>query len=147
MEIPSNSPLWLKTAVGEIGVKEAVGGKHNPQILAYHKATSLRAESDETPWCAAFVNWCLAQCNVKGTNMANARSFLGWGKSLETPKAGCIVVFSSSRGPRSGHVGFYVGENPNGTVRVLGGNQGDQVSVASYPAEKVLAYRWPEGMQ
>lgn len=141
------TPAWLKIATTQIGIKEAPGaGKHNPQILEYHKATSLKAGDDKTPWCAAFVNWCLAKCEVKGTNMANARSFLGWGKSLKTPKYGCIVVFSSSRGPRSGHVGFYVGETASGMLRVLGGNQNDQVSVANYPAEKVLSYRWPENL-
>ena len=30
------------------------------------------------------------------------------------------------------------------TIRVLGGNQGDKVSIENFPKSQVLGYRWPE---
>jgi hypothetical protein len=39
-----------------------------------------------------------------------------------------------------GHVGFYVGTE-GGNLRKLGGNQGDNVSIVSYPADRVIGRR------
>jgi len=61
------------------------------------------------------------------------------------PTIGCVVVFW--RGKRDGwhsHVGFYAGCAKNGDILVLGGNQGDGVSIRPYPADRLLGYRWPE---
>jgi hypothetical protein len=41
-------------------------------------------------------------------------------------------VLSSSRGPTTGHVGLYLGETAT-HVQMLGGNQGDAVSIATVP--------------
>lgn len=126
-------------AKAEIGVKEVKGGE-NPRILEYHDCTSLDACEDETPWCSAFVNWCCKQAGIEGTGLANARSWLKWGKPLDKPVEGCIVVFKRPPNPASGHVGFYVRELGN-MVRVLGGNQGDQVKESWFHGCDVLGYR------
>lgn len=42
-----------------------------------------------------------------------------------------------------GHVGFYAGKAANGNILVLGGNQGNKVSVQEYPTARVLGYRKP----
>ncbi len=55
---------------------------------------------------------------------------------------GCVVVFERAGG---GHVGLVVGETAGGRLLVLGGNQGDAVSVAAFQRERVVAYRWPPG--
>ena len=49
--------------------------------------------------------------------------------------------------PPSGHVGFVAKVNANGTVNLLGGNQGDAVSIAknAYKVSDALAFRWPVG--
>lgn len=95
-----------------------------------------------TAWCAAFVNATLKQAGVEGTGKLNARSYLDWGQSVDTPQSGDVAVFS--RGDPNGwegHVGFFEGYNPDGTIRVLGGNQGDAVSVASYSPDRLLGFR------
>lgn len=124
-----------------VGVKEIRGaGLHNARILEYHGATGLGASDDETPWCSSFVNWCLRTAQVVGTNSASARSFMLWGKRA-LPKPGCIaVLWRGHRDSSSGHVGFYLG-GADGRVFLLGGNQGDAVSVAPFPASRVLDYR------
>lgn len=140
------NPEWIDVALLELGVSEWVGAAHNPRILEYHAETALHARDDETPWCASFVNWTLKQCGIAGTKSASARSFLRWGEVLKQPQYGCIVVFSSSRGPAAGHVGFFLSER-GGKIRVLGGNQGGSVGIAEYSAERVIGYRWPEGAE
>ncbi|WP_226573946.1 C40 family peptidase [Acuticoccus sediminis] len=50
------------------------------------------------------------------------------------------------RGKRDGwqgHGGFDAGRAKNGDILVLGGNQGDAVSIRPYSANQLLGYRWP----
>ena len=93
------------------------------------------------PWCAAFVNRVLELSGLEGTDSLMARSFLGFGQAVKRPRVGDIVVLTRGSNPRSGHVGFYVGEGVQGRIRVLGGNQRHQVSIAEYPRAQVLGYR------
>lgn len=142
-----NDPEWLKTAYSEIGTKEIRGVDHHPRILDYHACTGLGATDDETPWCASFVCWVLAQSKIASTRSASSLSYLRWGRELKAPVRGCVVVFErvDSEGrviPNRGHVGFWVGERGNLTC-VLGGNQRNQVGVNLYPTARVIGYRWP----
>jgi hypothetical protein len=77
-----------------------------------------------------------------------ARSFLDWGAPVDTPQQGDIAVFSRGDpdGPY-GHVGFFAGYNPDGTIRVLGGNQGAEgaVSIANYDPSRLLGFRRAPG--
>jgi uncharacterized protein (TIGR02594 family) len=138
----SPDPLWLDIAENEIGIKEAPGDADNPRILEYAQATSLGAREDAVPWCSAFVNWCMKEANVPRTNSAAARSWLNWGQELVNPRTGCVVVLKRGDNPVQGHVAFYVGEG-TGQIRLLGGNQSDQVKVSQFPKSMVLGYRWP----
>ena len=137
-------PRWLLVAMDELaqGVAEVLGERHNARILEYHRHTSLGAADDETPWCASFVNWCLAQCWIKGTNSARARSFETWGQ-MSGPDVGAVaVLWRGSPGAATGHVGFLLGHG-SGRVILLGGNQGNAVSVTTYPEDRVVCYRRP----
>ena len=147
-------PLWYDIALREIGVAEVSGAGANPRIVEYLSATPLAhgGKSDETPWCASFVNWCLVQAQVKGTRSAAARSFLKWGAPRD-PRPGAIVVIRHLVGSTpitaSGfHVGFYVSGSKT-SIRLLGGNQGNAVKESEFPLTKwnVLAVRWPVGEQ
>lgn len=133
---------WLRIAYGEIGVLEYAGEKNNPRIVEYHQATTYRAKDDETPWCSAFVNWCMRQVGIKGSGEANARSWLTWGRKIDAPVHGCIVVLKRGTSPTSGHVGFYI-ETHGENVVVLGGNQSNTVKLSNYPGADVLGYRLP----
>ncbi len=138
----SSKPLHLLAAEKEIGVHEVKGSQHNQRIVAYHQATTLAASDDETPWCAAFVNWCLEVTGQRGTRSATARSFLKWGDEIELTdaKPGDVAVFSRGNSPWQGHVAFFL-QQSNGRLEVLGGNQGDAVTVATYPKAKLLGVR------
>jgi uncharacterized protein (TIGR02594 family) len=134
---------WYGIARAEMGVKEKPGSGNNPRVVEYLNSTDLDSDSagsDETPWCSAFVNWCVEKSDNEGTNSAWARSWLDWGKRTDEPSTGCIVVFS--RGTNSGHVAFYLSKDDD-SIRVLGGNQSDQVCEANYPKSRLLGYRIP----
>ena len=137
-------PLWLEIAFTELEnrVQEKDGPSSHPRIAQYLHRVGM-AENDEIPWCAAFVNWCLDEAGPRGTGKANARSYLAWGD--ESPRrVGAIVVLT--RGVPSGwegHVGFLLDWN-DWTLTLLGGNQSNRVSIASYPASRLLGFRWPK---
>ncbi len=136
----------FEIAKGEIGVKEIAGVKANIRIKEYHFTTTLKAESDEIPWCSSFVNWCIIQAGGKGTNFAWARSWLAWGKKIDKPVAGDIVIFSRGSNINQGHVGF-LASKPKAYlpyVLVLGGNQNNAVNVSRYLKWNVLGYRRAE---
>ena len=104
----------------------------------------MKVDPVRIPWCAAFANAVLNKAGYQGTGSLLARSFLGYGIPTTYPREGDIAVFSRGKNSSAGHVGFYVGEETvDGVkyIKVLGGNQNKEVSVAYYPANKLLGYR------
>ncbi len=139
---------WFEKAIEEYNkhIKEVEGSGDNPRIVEYLQSTDLggaAARNDETPWCSAFVNWCVEQSGNKGTDSAWARSWLEWGKELNVPIKGCIVVFKRPPSPSSGHVAFFVSQTDT-HIKTLGGNQGNSVSIAEYSLDRVISYRIPK---
>ncbi len=136
---------WMDIAMAELGVKEVNGKGHNPRILEYLQSTTIGswgAGRDETAWCSAFVNWVMEEAGIEGTNSAMARSWLNWGRKIDEPVVGCIVVLKRGTG-NSGHVAFCADEPGNAFVYLLGGNQSDSVCVQYYKLKDVLGYRLP----
>jgi len=149
-ELDGNDPPWLRLAELELqaGVAEVDGPRSNARIDQYHAATHggpAAQDADSVPWCSSFVCWCFEQSGVASTRFKAARSWLQWGRKLDTPQLGCVVVlWRESPKLAKGHVGLYVGEDRGGErVLLLGGNQGNRVSVRPYRADRVLGYRWP----
>jgi uncharacterized protein (TIGR02594 family) len=135
-------PNYIVIAEKEMGVKEVPGKGSNPRILEYHKATKLGATDDAIAWCSSFVNWVLMKAGYQRTYSAAARSWLGAGEVLKKFEPNCIVVLKRGKSAWQGHVGFGI-EQKGGYVTLLGGNQGDKVSLAKFPVEAVLGYRRP----
>ena len=143
---PSDLP-WFRIAQQELrrGVHEIAGGRHNARIIDYHASTTLRATSDETAWCSSFVNWCVQRAGWPGTRSAMARSWLNWrsGISINHPRRGAIaILWRESPSSSKGHVAF-VHRSDGSRIQLLGGNQGDAVSIRSYRTSRILGYRWP----
>ena len=132
----------FKRALGEYGITEIVGGKHNPEILKYFKEIGHEwVKDDETSWCAAFVNWCAKMEGYEYTGKLNARSFLDIGEKVEIPQMGDIVIFwRNQKDSWQGHVALYVKQDRD-NIWVLGGNQSNKVGVNAYPKSQLLGYR------
>ena len=95
--------------------------------------------ADSTAWCAVFVGAILKRANCTYKKTASSQAYAGHGisiatgNSLDNAKRGDIIVFYR-KGTSSGlgHVGFYTGTHTATTVDVLGGNQGDDLTVRTY---------------
>lgn len=142
------SPKWLDHARLHIGTREKAGKGSNPQIMEFFRTVGYPGIEDdsETSWCAAFVGAMLHSCGYPlppHPSRLLARSYLTYGRKLEAPEPGCIVVFwRGSPNSWQGHVGFYMGEEDD-YVLVLGGNQSNAVNISKYKKSQVLGYRWP----
>lgn len=141
-------PAWIAIARKYIGLREIKGAEHHPQILKWWKDTGAAwFADDETPWCGAFVGGVLAEAGLpvlpKGAG-AGAQAWLDLPVALVAPAVGAVVVFWRDKPTsRNGHVGFIVGKDQRGNLMVLGGNQGDEVSVKPFSTDRVKGYRWP----
>lgn len=130
---------WMIPARDLVGTRELPGAKHNKVILGFLRAMRnigrWGKSRDETPWCAAFVHHCLKEVGVEGTGHALASSYKTWGRPAKFEQGAIIVIKKKQRGgdestgSRAGyHVGFLIRVTKHSYV-ILGGNQGDAVSV------------------
>lgn len=137
------APRHLLKAVELYGVTETVGSIHNPVIMGWARELGLQNvyTSDEIPWCALYVAVVIhrAQRPVVDSPLW-ALSWRNFGVNVEVPMLGDILTFTRPKG--GGHVGFYVGED-NGYYHVLGGNQGNKVSVTRIAKSRLVEARRP----
>jgi len=132
----------IEAASAYLGLREENAEEAKVLSEFFKQAVGINLNPAKTAWCAAFVDAVLKTTGSEGTGKLNARSYLDWGVPVTTPKVGDVVVFS--RGDPNGwqgHVGFYMGTNPDGSIKVLGGNQSNSVSISDYDAKRLLGYR------
>lgn len=121
--------------------------QYNPLIIEFFNATSTQplapgAGGDSTPWCAAFVNWCIVRAQSTGggprvfgadelanaTRSASSGSFRCWQDEVSEPQYGDIIVWGTEPIARgcahgAGHVAFYTESADADHWMTLGGNQ------------------------
>lgn len=143
-------PKWLQVARAYLGQAEVPGKASNPWIVNLWLRLGgswlwqkLGADDSASPWCGTFVAACLDEVGLpRPAHWYRARAWLDYGVRMLEPAYGGIVVFERKGG---GHVGFVVGLDEHGNLMVLGGNQGDMVSIRPFDPARVLGYRWPPG--
>lgn len=132
-----------ETALSQWGESEEPGAAVNPAIGRYLANAGLPA-NDEIAWCSAFLYWCAVTAGVEhppGTKAAAAKSWLDCGRSIVLPATGDVVILRREGAPDwAGHVGIYL-RTAGDKVWVLGGNQGNAVSIAAFRASSVIGYR------
>ena len=151
MQQDQQRAAWVAVARDLIGVHEGIGPAVNPVIIDWARQEGGWVErfyqDDEIPWCGLFVGHCLQSAGIEGPkNPLSALAWADWGQALALDHlcVGAVLVFKRTGG---GHVGFYVGEDPDGqALHVLGGNQADQVSVTRIQRARLFAARWPAGL-
>lgn len=142
-------PQQMITARDYLGMNETDQRDTLQKFLAEGGAN---IDPSKTAWCAAFVNATLAKAGNGGTGSNMARSFLNWGQAVQQPQVGDVVVLERGK-PPFGHVGFFAGFAPDGSIQILGGNQGGAsqggggVTVSNFPASRVLGYRRADGSE
>jgi uncharacterized protein (TIGR02594 family) len=141
----------FKIAQRFVGVKEGPGAMNEPLVLAMLRLDARWVEDDQTAWCSAFVNFVCFLLELPRSRSLAARSWLTVGASIPLTDArpGFDVVVlkrgtGSQPGPdvlaAPGHVAFYAGQDA-ANVLLLGGNQGDAVSIARFPKARILGIR------
>jgi len=142
IKVSASDPPWLAVALGEIGVREIAGPKHNPRIIEYHACTDLRATDDETPWCSSQENWVFQQVGIAGTGSAQARSWEKWGDETK-PRRGAVVVLKRGTKEWQGHVGTLLSWGDD-YVELVSGNIDNGTRISRFPRSDVISMRWPK---
>lgn len=131
-------------------IKEIPGDHDHPFIQWCFSLCGMDPEThDEVAWCSAFAQHPAFELELPRSGSARARSWLNVGERvplLEARVGYDLVVLQRGAGPQPGpevidapgHVGYFAGRK-EGLVMVLGGNQGDRVSVATFTPWNVLA--------
>jgi uncharacterized protein (TIGR02594 family) len=134
-------PKMLQIALDLHGLTETPGSKNNKVILDMAKKLKIDYKADSIPWCGLFMayvaseagydypNWPLAALNWKTFGMY----------SDQAPELGDILVFQREGG---GHVGLYIAEDDR-YYYVLGGNQGNMVSITAIDKKRLVRARRP----
>lgn len=144
-----------------VGVKETPGPAATPFVLGMLRLDGMAIADDATAWCSAFINFIAWLLRLPRSKSLAARSWLWIGETiaLEHARVGFdVVVLKRGLGPQPGpdvrsvdasgrvlgyppgHVGLFAGLDGE-FVLVLGGNQGDAVSIDRFPRTQVLGVR------
>jgi uncharacterized protein (TIGR02594 family) len=137
------APPWLSVALAEEEKRIRERDPESTARILEYLATCAdlepgEADRDDTPWCSAFINWCVIQAGLPGTDSGWATSWAEWGEEDPSPGFGSIVVWRRSRDlgnglePVGGHVALLL-EDRGEMLHVLGGNQRDAVCRRDYP--------------
>jgi len=109
----------------------------NNKIINCYKSVGFNINSDSTPWCAGFAGWVLKMCCLPAKKTLSSLEYRGYGTPvpLGDPskwRLNVVVIFTRKGG---GHIGFFRGYNPTtGALKILGGNQGDNLSETEFKA-------------
>jgi uncharacterized protein (TIGR02594 family) len=134
---------WLAEGLRVMGYHEVSDNARLKAWLASDGRTL--GNPAKLPWCGDFVETAVLRAlpfEPVPPNPYWARNWQTFGIECK-PMIGAIMVFS--RGPDSGHVGFYMGETSGkaGNYIILGGNQSNRVSKSQIAKSRLLAARWP----
>jgi uncharacterized protein (TIGR02594 family) len=161
MDSPDIGAPWLNTALELVGTREFPGGENNPVILGWARFIGTRYpemaaycdlyKHDATAWCGLEQAYALAKNGVRPPFGATdtkrflwANSFADpeWGEKLATWRRGAIGVWKWRNG--GGHVATILSVT-GGVARVVGGNQSDAVTEASFRVDdgQFVGYFWP----
>jgi uncharacterized protein (TIGR02594 family) len=133
----------LIEALKDFGIAETVGPGSSADIMAMAKEVGAAYPTDETPWCGlAMAAWANRAGVTPPKGSLRARSWLTFGTAvLGSPELGDVcVLWRGKPDSTQGHVGLFIARR-GGTIYLLGGNQGNQVSIQAFPVDRLLGTR------
>lgn len=131
------------TALSKIGLHESPGTADNLEILQLAQEAGFGATytHDDISWCSMFMNWVAKKCKMQASGALNARSWLLIGTMTKVPEMGDVaILWRDSPSSWQGHVGIFIREDAS-NYYLLGGNQGDAVSIMPFPKNRLLGFR------
>jgi uncharacterized protein (TIGR02594 family) len=136
-EVPHRNPYDAAADALALGESNWNETGDNPNITALWDEIGYNGAqfADETAWCAVFVGAMLKRSGNKYIQTASSQAYASYGIEVDPAdvQQGDIVVFyRQSPSSGLGHVGFATGSSTGTTIEVLGGNQGNTLSVRSY---------------
>ena len=137
------APRHLLKAVELYGVTESVGNADNPVILGWAKEVGLGKvyAADSTPWCGLYISVVMLRAGRPAVKEPLwALNWNNFGVQVDVPMLGDVLTFQRKKG---GHVGLYVGQD-NSAYHVLGGNQGNKVSIVRIAKSRLSQARRPQ---
>lgn len=149
---PSKEPTPVKSGIGDwMQQARKVIGRHEradrDELIDWLRSDGATlGDPSQLPWCGDFVDTALALAGFDADldNPYLARNWNKVGQKI-TPRFGAIMVFWRGRKDgKFGHVGFYMDEDET-HFHILGGNQGNSVSVSRLAKNRLLGARWPTG--
>ena len=134
---------WITEVRTVFGLHET---RDNAKLRAWLKSDGKTlGDPKALPWCGDFVETAIKRAlpdepfiGSVAVNPYWARNWVTFGKRTD-PVYGAIMVFE--RGAAAGHIGFAVGIDDD-CFYVLGGNQGDTVSIVRIEKHRLLSARW-----
>jgi uncharacterized protein (TIGR02594 family) len=139
-------PLTIQVGLSLLGVQEVVGKGSNRTIIGWRDELNQAGVpivgygDDDIPWCGLFT---AIVCHRSGKTVVRnplwARNWTKFGVKVPAAGLGDVLVFARGSG---GHVGFYVAEDAT-AYHVLGGNQGNKVSIARIAKDRCIGVRRP----
>ena len=139
-------PRTVAEGLKLIGTTEVVGKGSNPAIIAWTDELNAAGvkivgyTDDDIAWCGLFA--AIVAHRAGKSVVASplwARNWARFGVKADAACLGDVLVFFRNGG---GHVGFYVGEDAT-AYHVLGGNQGNKVSITRIEKSRCIAVRRP----
>ena len=135
-------PRMLVEARKLYGIKETAGPGNTPAIMQWADELGPGVRqvftADSVPWCGLFVGIAAQRAGKPlPASPLWARAWASWGTLSYKAQLGDVLVFQR---PGGGHVGLYVGEDAT-SYHVLGGNQGDAVSIKRVLKSRCIAVR------
>jgi len=140
--------VWndTKTPWMSVAWKEQQKTLTNEMIAKYYQGFDDKISEDLIPWNSAFACWCVDTVVKDASPRSHiASKWCTWGEEIAVPIMGCVVVIADGKRPQRARVGFFIHLNEKTKqVYILGANFSDKISIAAYPTQRVLSYRWLE---
>lgn len=142
-------PKTISLGLDLLGTQEVVGKGSNKTIIAWRDELNVAGvkivgfSDDDIPWCGLLAAILAFRRMKRAAEVVAsplwARNWAKYGTKADKPSLGDVLVFER---PGGAHVAFYVAEDAT-AYHVLGGNQGNRVSITRVLKSRLIAARRP----
>lgn len=141
-------PRHVSIALSLLGTVEVPGAADSPIIMGWGREMRERGvviegySADAVPWCGWFMAYVMTMADRPVVDKPLwALNWNKFGVDGGQPELGDVLTFVRNGG---GHVGIYIAEDAQGFYHLLGGNQGDKVSIARIAKSRMKGCRQPD---